>query len=58
MRVCLWVSGMKVCVICKLGVSESNREFLYNILWVSSREYTTFRVYECLSVLLYVVLCV
>ena len=57
MRVCLWVSGMKVCETCKLGVSESKREFLYNILWVSSREFTTFRVYECLSVY-YVVLCV
>ena len=30
MRVCIGVGGMKICVIAKLSVSESKREFLYN----------------------------
>ena len=40
------VGGLKVCVIAKLSLSESKREFLYSIFWVSSCEYTTFRVYD------------
>ena len=42
---------MKVCVIAKLSLSESKREFLYHIFGVSSCEYTTFRVYECVSIM-------
>ena len=40
---------MKVCVTAKLTLSESKREFLCNILRVSSCVYTTIRVYACVS---------
>ena len=43
----LEVAGMKVCLIDKLW--ESKIEFLYNIFWVLSFEYRTFRVYGCVS---------
>ena len=61
MTVRLGVGRIKVGVIAK-EVSESKREFLYNILRVSSCQYTTliFTVYECVSIIMcaYVVLCV
>ena len=31
MRICIRVGGMEVCVIAKLSVSESKREFLSHI---------------------------
>ena len=40
-------------MIAKLSLLESKREFLYNILLVSPCEYTTFRVYECVSIYAY-----
>ena len=53
-----WVGGMKVCVTAKLSLSGSKRKFLYNIFWVASCEYTTFRVYECVSICTYLRSCV
>ena len=49
-RVYIGMGGMKVCVIAKLAWSESEQEFLYNIFWVSSWEYTSFRVDKCVSI--------
>ena len=43
------VGWMKVCVAAKLSLSESKREFLCNIVWVSSSKYMTFGVYEWVS---------
>ena len=47
---------MKVCVIAKLSLSESKREFLYYIFWVSKCEYT-FMVYERDSIWAYNFMC-
>ena len=43
---------MKVCVIVKYFYSASKREFLYNIFSVSSCEYTTLRLYECVNIIM------
>ena len=48
---------MKVCVTAKLSMSESKREFLCNIFRVSSCEFTSFRLYECVSVCAYMWSC-
>ena len=47
---------MKVCVVAKLSVSEteSKRGVLCNVFGVSSGEYTSFRLYECVSICAYI----
>jgi len=52
------VGLMNVSVTAKISLSESKREFLYYIFWVSSCGYTTFRVYGSVSIItsVYVVL--
>ena len=52
MRVSIVVGGIKLCIIAK--VSQKVSESFYTIAFrVSSCEYTTFRVYECVSICAY-----
>ena len=44
-----WVGEVSGCVIGKLNVSKSMREFLYSVFWVSSWEVITFRQYSSSS---------
>ena len=44
------VGGVKVCVRTTFGMSEGIRKFLYNEFGVSSCEYTTSSMYECVGI--------